>query len=370
MFNSVRVLLVGISCWFASLCMAQDSPLLQPGTIPPKLSISQWVSTGGSAAKSVAAFEKNKIHVIQFWSTKSESAIPEFLQLASLNEHYAQQEICFALISQDSNEAVQNFLKGAARTPEGRSVPFQQLGASFAIGLDADLSDHMAYLGRDHASLLPWAFLIGRTGALEWQGHPSELDFVLEAVVQGRWDREKIERDQKLMLEIQDSMAKLTKAKDWKGAIREADRFLTLTDEPRITFGLLKSKIEIYARSGNSSNEISAVVQQLYKICHEEPLFAHDVANTVYQLAIRGHLKDGTAIAVAIDGLSVAVGQIDNGSTKSGMLHTLAKLEGLVGRTEQAIVHQTQAIELADEIQKPALNAFLAKLTSQASVSR
>jgi hypothetical protein len=370
MLNSINALIVGASCFFASCCMAQESTPLKPGVIPPKLSISQWVSTGGDAAKSVASLEKGKIHVLHFWSTRSESAVPEFLQLASLKELYAKQNVRVVLISHESNETIQAFLKGSARTPEGQPVPFQQLAALLAIGLDTDRSEHLAYLGRDYASLVPWTVLIGPAGTVEWQGHPSELDFVLDAVVQGRWDREKIERDQILMTEIQASLAKLTKAKDWTGAIREVDRFLTLTDDPRITFGLLKSKIEIHARSGNSSNEIAAVVKKLYTICNEEPLFAHDVANTVYQLAIRGHLKDGAAIVLAIEGLSIGIGQIDDGSTKSVMLHTLAKLEGLVGRTEQAIVHQTHAIELADESQKPALNAFLAKLTSQASVSR
>ena len=370
MFARINALIVGVICLLASHSSAQETTALQPGTIPPKLSVAKWVSTGVLAAKSLANLDKDKIYVVEFWSTDCEGAVPGFLQLATLKQQYAKQDVHFALISHESTDAIQSFLKGSARTPEGQSVPYQQLASSLAIGSDPDRSGHVAYLGRENSSMLPWAFLIGREGILEWQGHPSELDFVLDAVVQGRWDRQKIERDQMLMAEIQDSMAKVTKAKDWKGAIRELDRFLKLTDDPRITFGLLKSKIEIYARSGNSSKEIADVVKNLYAICSEEPLFAHDVANTVYQLAIRGHLKDRTALLIAIEGLSIAIGQIDDGSTKSGMLHTLAKLEGLVGKTEQAIAHQTQAIELADESQKPALNAFLAKLTSQASVSR
>lgn len=373
MLNSIYALIIGASCCFATCCLAQEATPLRPGDIPPKLSISQWVSTGGNAANSIASLEKGKIHVIHFWSTRGETAVPEFLQLASLKELYAKQskqEVRFVLISLESSETIQAFLKGSARTPEGQTVPFQQLAALLAIGLDSDHSEYLAYLGRDYTTLPPWTVVIGPAGTLEWQGHPSELDLVLDAVVEGRWDQEKIERDQILMTEIQASLAKLTKARDWQGAIQEIDRFLTVTDDPRITFGLLKSKIEIYARSGNASEEIAVVVKKLYAICGEEPLFAHDVANTVYQLAIRGHLKDGTAIVLAIEGLNVAIGQIDDGSTKSVMLHTLAKLEGLVGRTQQAIVHQTRAIQLADESQKPALNAFLAKLTSQASVSQ
>ncbi|MCU0718505.1 MAG: redoxin domain-containing protein [Pirellula sp.] len=370
MFAKVNALIVGVACLSTGYALAQESAPLQPGAIAPKLSVAQWVSTGGLAAKSLTNLDKDNIYVVEFWSTDCEGAEPGFLQMASLKQQYANQNVRFTMISHESAAAIQSFLKGTARTPDGQSVLYQQLASTLAIGSDPDRSEHFSYMGKENSSQLPWAFLVGREGILEWQGHPSELDFVLDAVVQGRWDRQKIERDQRLMAEIQESLAKLTKAKDWKGAIRELDRFLALTDDPRITFGLLKSKIEIYARYGNSSKEIADVVKNLFSICSEEPLFAHDVANTVYQLAIRGHLKDGNAMGIAIDGLNVAVGQIDEGSTKSGMLHTLAKLEGLVGKTEQAIAHQTQAIELADESQKPALNAFLAKLTSQASVPR
>ena len=370
MFTRINALIIGIVYLFASYASAQETTPLQPGAVPPQLSVARWISAGGLAPKSLTNFDKDKLYVIEFWSTDCEGAVPRFLQLATLKQQYAKQDVRFALLSHESTETIQSFLKGSARTPEGQPVPYQQLATSLAIGSDPDRSAHNAYMGNESSGQLPWAFLIGRDGKLEWQGHPSELDLVLDAVAQGRWDRQKIERDQMLMAEIQESMAKLTKAKDWKGAIRELDRFLGSTDDPRITYGLLKSKIEIYARSGNASKEIAAVVKNLYSICSEEPLFAHDVANTVYQLAIRGHLKDGTAILIAVEGLSVAIGQIEDGSTKSGMLHTLAKLEGLVGKTEQAIAHQTQAVELADESQKPALNAFLAKLTSQASVPR
>lgn len=370
MFTKTNALVFGLVCLVASYGMAQESTGFSPGATLPKLSIAQWITTGGVNPKSLSSFEKDKIYVVEFWSTQCDGAVPGFLHLATLKQTYAKQDVRFALISHESAETIRSFLKGSAQTADGQLVAYQQLASSLAIGSDPDRSGHVGYLGKENFESLPWVFLIGRDGKLEWHGHPSELDVVLDAVVGGRWDRHKIERDQKLMGEIQESLAKLTKARDWQGAIRELDRFLGMTDDPRITFGLLKSKVEIYARSGDSATEMSEVVKKLFSVCREEPLFTHDVANTVYQLAMRGHVKDRTAIDYAVEGLSIAIGQIDDGSTKSGMLHTLAKLEGLIGKTELAIEHQTQAIELADESQKPALKAFLATLTSQSTVPR
>lgn len=370
MFTKTNVVFLCIICLVTGFGYAQDSIELSPGTTPPKLSSAQWVNTGGINPKSLSSFERDKVYVVEFWSTDCVGAVPAFLHLASLKQSYAKQDVRFLLLTHESGETVRSFLKGSAQTPDGQSVPYEQLASTLAIGLDPNRSGLQAYLGKDPAGQLPWTFLIGRDGKVEWHGHPSELDMILDAVVAGKWDRHKIERDQQFMAEVQESLAKLTKARDWPGAIRELDRFRGLTDDPRITFGLLKSKIEIYARSGSSSAEITEVVKELFSICREEPLFAHDVANTVYQLAMRGHLKDRAAIAYAVEGLNVAIGQIDDGSTKSGMLHTLAKLEGLIGKTDQAIAHQTQAIELADDSQKPALKAFLAKLTSQSTAPR
>jgi hypothetical protein len=370
MFKYLLTILPIIGMLPSASGLGQDSAVIKPGSRAPRLEINRWIATGGDQSKEPAGIEHGKVNVIEFWSTICPEADASFLHLGALQHAFREQDVRFTLVSHEPPATISTFLKRTFKAQGEQTISYSRLADKLAIGSAQNCSPQRAYLGKKFDNHLPWAFIVGRDGKVEWDGHPSELDNILEAVVQGRWDREKIEREQRLVAEVQASLARLTKAKNWDGAISEIDRFLAMSDEPRITFGLLKSKLEIFARSGKHVSEFEAVVQQLFVICEEEPLFVHDVSATVYQLALRGHIKDGKVIQLACDALERAIGMVQDGSTESGLLHTLAKLEGLMGNTEGAIAHQTRAVELASEEQKPAMRAFLSELKRSPAVQR
>ncbi|XZE20952.1 hypothetical protein SH449x_000844 [Pirellulaceae bacterium SH449] len=350
--------------------LAQEIAAIRPGVQAPRLEVSRWISTGGDQSNVPTGIVNGKVNVIEFWSTTCTEADPSFLHLVALQHTFREQDVRFTFVSHEPPATISTFLRETVKTPDQQTISYGRLAHKLVIGSAQNSSPQRAYLGKKFDNHLPWAFIVGREGKVEWDGHPSELDTILEAVVLGRWDREKMEREQRLVEEVQASIARLTKAKNWDGAINEIDRFLAMSDEPRITYGLLKSKLEIFSRSGKHATEFAVVVQQLFAICEEEPLFVHDVSATVYQLALRGHIKDGKVILLACDALERAILLVQDGSTESGLLHTLAKLEGLMGKTEQAIVHQTRAIELAGEAQKPTMIAFLIELKRLPAVQR
>ncbi len=56
---------------------------------------------------------------------------------------------------------------------------------------------------------IPTSFIVGKSGVIEWIGHPMELDGPLEAVVNDTWDREAFKKEMKLQQEFEQNMQKV-----------------------------------------------------------------------------------------------------------------------------------------------------------------
>ena len=125
--------------------------------------------------------------------------------LSELQKKY-QTNLQIISISDEDLETVQAFLKRP--TKEDDSSTFAQLTNEQLLLDDGSRSLlHVDYLKAAQAGQNPWAFIVGKSGVIEWIGHPMEIDEPLDQVINDRWDRvayvKKKEAEEKVAADIE-----------------------------------------------------------------------------------------------------------------------------------------------------------------------
>ena len=94
-------------------------------------------------------------------------------------------------VSDEDMETVQKFLD-RPYTEGGEEGPatFRELTSAYCLTTDPDRSTAQAYMAAAMQNGIPACFLVGKTGVVEWIGHPMRLDEPLSKVIDGTWDRD------------------------------------------------------------------------------------------------------------------------------------------------------------------------------------
>lgn len=148
---------------------------LKVGDAAPPIKIDEWVK-----GDPVAAFEKGKVYVVEFWATwcpPCRAAIPH---LTKLQRQY--------------KDATVIGVTGSERKPESgpdnrldnlrKFVKDQGDSMDYRVAYDSDremMKDWMEAAGRNG---IPAAFIVGGDGHIAWIGHPSKLDEPLGKAVE------------------------------------------------------------------------------------------------------------------------------------------------------------------------------------------
>jgi len=162
---------------------------LQVGSTAPPIDIEHWVQNDGSSTKGSLQFELGKVYVVEFWATWCPPCVSSMPHLVSLQKQYASQGVQIVSISNEPIETVQEFLDGPYRgdSDAGEASPstFRQLTSAYSLTTDPDGSAWEDYLTAAGIDGIPSAFLVGKSGKIEWIGHPMELDSALAKAVAG-----------------------------------------------------------------------------------------------------------------------------------------------------------------------------------------
>ena len=171
------VTLLGL--WAAVPAAAQDPAPLVLGDDAPVIDVVEWVQ-----GEPLTGFEPGKIYVLEFWATRSRQSQAALAGLSDLQERFRDQGVTIVGVTNEDPETVKEFLAA----DDGQGTPW---GARvrYTLASDPDGSMHSAYLAAAGAQV-PAAFVVGRDGKIEWIGFLRYVDAVVEAVVDGRWDRE------------------------------------------------------------------------------------------------------------------------------------------------------------------------------------
>ncbi len=207
-----------LALWIPTVCMAAEdkAKMLTIGDNAPAIVISHWVK-----GEPVTAFEQGTVYVMEFWATWCAPCRVSMPHISHLQEQYADYDVTFIGVSDESLQTVVNFLTKA----DSENVTWHQK-VHYTLATDPDRSTHDAYM-RPAAQLgIPTAFIVGKDSRIEWIGNPMVIDDVLAKVVRGNWDRDefKVAFEEKVApvrraLRFMDTADIAAQRGDWDAAI-------------------------------------------------------------------------------------------------------------------------------------------------------
>ena len=162
------------------LCQAGEDHKLTIGDVAPAIDIEHWVK-----GKAINEFEQGKIYVFEFWATWCPPCIEAMPHLSQLQEEYKDFNVTFIGVSDEELEKVEEFL---TQKYEGDGKIHDER-IQYRLTTDPDQSVKNDYFRAAEKTGIPCTFIIGKTGVIEYIGHPMEMDKALEAVVHDEWDR-------------------------------------------------------------------------------------------------------------------------------------------------------------------------------------
>ncbi|MDP7070513.1 MAG: redoxin family protein [Phycisphaerales bacterium] len=164
---------------------AAAAPEVKPLTIgdkAPGIKIAKFFR-----GKPVTEFESGTTYVMEYWATWCGPCLAQIPHLAKLQKEYEDKDVRFvstAIWQHEETQAEREKVVGDFVTAKGDAMAY-----TVAIDDDRWMADHwMKPAGQGG---IPAAFLVGKTGEIEWIGHPGSIDPVLASYLGGTWDRAK-----------------------------------------------------------------------------------------------------------------------------------------------------------------------------------
>lgn len=153
---------------------------LKVGDNAPAIKMGTWVK-----GKPITKFEDGNVYVMEFWATWCGPCVAQIPHLTQMQKEYKKDNVQFMSTAVWQREDTQ----AARETKVGDFVTGKDGAMAYTIAIDDNgyMADHwMKPAGQNG---IPAAFLVGKTGEIEWIGHPGSLDSVLKQYLAGTWDR-------------------------------------------------------------------------------------------------------------------------------------------------------------------------------------
>ncbi len=220
------------------------------GSKAPPLDIEHWVSDGHGKFKSVTEFAVGKVYVVEFWATWCQPCISAIPHLAELQKEYAKRGVQIISVGEEDITTVHSFLQRPfPKEPSGSPQTYGELTSNYCLTTDPDGSTKNAYMRPFGQTGIPVCFIVGKTGLVEWIGHPMAMDGPLEKIVSDEWNREEFAEAfssrQAFGLVVSKAMQLAEDQKaDEAAALLEKAKALT-TGKERITLDRLSEQLTI-----------------------------------------------------------------------------------------------------------------------------
>ena len=407
-----------------------EGPMLTIGSKAPSIDVEHWVSDGNGKFKPVTEFEADKVYVVEFWATWCGPCVASMPHLAETQNKFLGKGVQIISISDEDLETVNEFLERPVRgakkpaaaeesEDEGKEEPkkkseaatYGELTSAYCLTTDPDGSVKTDYMEAAGQNGIPTSFIVGKTGLIEWIGHPMSMDEPLAEVVSGKWDREAFLEEFRKEQERDLLMAKLSQKMrkgDTEGALTLLDDAISNAegDEETVSaYQQLRFRVRVSSAATKIQgdeveeglaelNEISKdatdaeksqismlrVNLLLSKGLHEDVMktltamtesempdssMLNQLSWQIYEAAVEDKEFPKELITAATAAAEKAV----DGDPENGMvLDTLAHLLHLQGDLDRAIELQTKAVDNAGDAPESAIeemSAFLKKIKKE-----
>lgn len=358
------LMLISIGCNALAL-RSSAAELLTIGSDAPALDVEHWVHKNQDKLPPVTKFEAGKVYVVEFWATWCGPCIASMPHLAELQTQMADKGVRIISISDEDLETVEEFLNREVRQApgaqaEGTPQTYRELTSAYSLTTDPDQTSYHDYMETAAQNGIPTAFIVGKDAKIEWIGHPMEMDEPLNAVVEGKWDREafaaELKAEQEAEKVMQDIFALLQK-QEFDAAIAKIDAAIADTPD-NLSLNLLKLQVFIATEKADAAAEH---LKKIFAQVGETPEVVNMVAWNIYEMASQGRVEKGPLIDAALAAGEKTLKNIKD-EDKASMLDTLAHLYFINDNLDKALELETAAVKLSGDRDREFIEGFLAEL--------
>ena len=341
---SLAILLAWLSPTLTSNASAKD---LKIGSKAPTIEIEHWVSNGEGKFKPVKKFEKGKVYIVEFWATWCGPCIAAMPHISELQDKYAKKGLQVISVSDEDLETVEEFLE---RDVRGKDMTYGELTKNYCLTTDPDQSVYGDYMEAAGQNGIPTAFIVGKSGLIEWIGHPMEIDEPIEQVLTDQWDREaylkKLEEEEKAQRALQQALRKIDRAMqsgDTDEAVEILDELIEGSE------GIMQDRfrvmrVQLMLEVGD--DRAAAAFAEYADSKKDQPMLLNQMAWTVVEMKQQDEASDELLKAATV----AAQNAVESSPNDGAILDTLGHLLYYSGELDQAIEVQTRAVENAGDM--------------------
>lgn len=278
-------------------------------------------------------FENGKIYVVEFWATWCGPCLQGMPHLGALADKY-RKDVHFVGVTNEDEETVQRFLERKQSADKTWAEVI-----TYTLAIDDDEKTNQNYMAAAGEDGIPTAFIVGRDGVVEWIGSPFNMDGVLAAVVENRYDRKGSYESIAAELAVRRVRQAAEKAinaavakKDYKTAVAEVDKLLK-SNPDELNLSMVKMDL---LRRGEMTDELNALQAQLVKQQWDEPKFLEVIAWGIADENTGDDLDLAMKSALRASALTK--------DSNSSILDTVARVHYAQGNLEEAVQWQAKSV--------------------------
>ena len=336
------------------------------GSTAPAIDVEHWVQDGEGKYKPVTEFEKEKVYVVEFWATWCGPCIMSMPHIAQIQADYADKDVQVISVSDEDLDMVKEFLE----RDNGEGETFADVTKGYCLTTDPDKSVYGDYMEAAGQNGIPTAFIVGKTGEIEWIGHPMEMEGPLADVVDGSWDRAVYAEEMAEMQQVNEAFAEirtLLQADKGDEAAELVDGMIAGAKNPRVKQKLEQvrgqlDQVRLQMAIQGGGEKAAAAFSKLAAAQADSAEGLNALAWMIVTLAEQGAPIDDALTAAATEAAEKAAElEPENGP----VLDTLAHLYAMQGDVKKAIAAQRKAVALGGSMQEP-MKAYLEELEAKA----